>query len=92
MGNEALSAYMTDQGSLWRVTHTNDIVPRLPPTSFGFSHASPEYWITSGNDVTVTTSDVEEISGIDSKAGNAGQAITEVEPHNWYIVNIDGCQ
>lgn len=42
--------------------------------------------------MTVTTSDVEEISGIDSKAGNAGQAITEVEPHNWYIVNIDGCQ
>ncbi|CAI7615285.1 unnamed protein product [Penicillium manginii] len=92
VGNKALATYMTNQGSLWRVTHTNDIVPRLPPTSFGFSHASPEYWITSGNDVTVTTSDVVEVSGIDSTAGNAGEATPEVEPHNWYIVNIDGCQ
>lgn len=60
--------------------------------SFGFSHSSPELWITSGNDVTVTTSDIEVIEGIDSTAGNAGEAIPAVEAHNWYIVNIDGCQ
>ena len=40
---------MTDQGSLWRATHTDDVVPKLPPSSFGFSHASPEFWITLSN-------------------------------------------
>ena len=74
------------------MTHLNDIVPRLPPTSFGFSHSSPEYWITSGDDVTVTTSDIEVIEGIDSTAGNAGELIESVAAHEWYIIDIDGCQ
>lgn len=82
---------MTGQG-VNRVTHTNDIVPRLPPMSFGFSHSSPELWITSGNDVTVTTSDIEVIEGIDSTAGNAGEPVPDVDAHTWYIIDIDGCQ
>lgn len=92
MGNEALATYMTDQGALWRTTHSDDLVPKLPPSSFGFSHASPEFWITSGDNETVTTSDVEEIQGIGSKEGNAGTINPDIEAHNWYIVNIDGCQ
>jgi triacylglycerol lipase len=92
VGNEALAIYMTDQGSLYRATHTDDIVPKLPPASWGFSHASPEYWITSGNDVPVTTSDIDVIEGVGSTAGNAGTTDPSVEAHNWYIVNIDGCQ
>lgn len=91
MGNEALAVYMTNQGNLWRPTHTDDIVPKLPPASFGFVHASPEYWITSGNNVTVTTADIQEIQGVGSFVGNAGTLTSEVAPHNWYIVNIDAC-
>ncbi|KAJ5177282.1 Lipase [Penicillium canariense] len=91
VGSTALAEYMTNQG-VWRVTHTMDLVPRLPPASWGFSHASPEYWITSGNDVTVTTGDITEIVGVGSTAGNAGASGTSVEAHNWYIVHIDGCQ
>lgn len=83
---------MTDQGSLWRATHTDDVVPKLPPSSFGFSHASPEFWITSGNNETVSTSDIEEVQGVGSKDGNAGTVNPDIEAHNWYIVNIDGCE
>ncbi|GIJ85201.1 hypothetical protein Asppvi_004057 [Aspergillus pseudoviridinutans] len=92
VGNTALATFITGQGSNYRVTHTNDIVPRLPPRAFGFSHTSPEYWITSGDAVTVTTSDVTVVQGIDSTGGNAGQGSTSVPAHNWYIVDIDGCQ
>jgi len=92
VGNEALAAYMTAQGSLYRCTHSDDIVPKLPPASWGFSHASPEYWITSGNNVKVTTSDIQVIEGVGSTDGNAGTIDPDVEAHNWYIVEIDGCQ
>ncbi|KAJ5088997.1 Lipase class 3 [Penicillium argentinense] len=85
VGNEALATYMTDQGSLWRATHNDDVVPKLPPISFGFSHASPEYWITSSNNETVSTSDIEEIDGINSRDGNAGTVNPDIEAHNWYI-------
>lgn len=92
VGNEALATYITDQGSTWRVTHTEDLVPKLPPASVGFSHSSPEYWITSGDDVTVTASDIEVIEGVGSRGGNAGTLKPNTEAHNWYLGHIDGCQ
>ncbi|PKX96483.1 lipase family protein [Aspergillus novofumigatus IBT 16806] len=92
VGNKALATFITGQGSNYRVTHTNDIVPRLPPRAFGFSHTSPEYWITSGDNAPVTASDVTVVQGIDSSGGNAGEDATSIEAHNWYIGHIDGCQ
>jgi hypothetical protein len=92
VGNKALATYITAQGPNYRVTHTNDIVPRLPPRAFGFSHTSPEYWITSGNDVPVKTSDITVIQGIDSNAGNAGEDIPSVDAHYWYLEDISACQ
>ncbi|KAJ0416363.1 Alpha/Beta hydrolase protein [Aspergillus carlsbadensis] len=92
VGNEELVQYITNQGSTYRVTHTNDIVPRLPPMLFGFSHTSPEYWITSDNGVTPTTADVQVIEGVGSREGNAGQALQSVESHSWYIIDISACQ
>ncbi|KAL4956506.1 Alpha/Beta hydrolase protein [Aspergillus filifer] len=92
VGNEALAQYITDQGSNYRVTHTNDIVPRLPPMAFGFSHFSPEYWITSGNDVTPTTSDIKVIEGVGSRDGNAGEVIQLISPHLFYFFDITACQ
>jgi triacylglycerol lipase len=90
IGNEAMATYLTEQGNN-RMTHLNDIVPRLPPILLGFHHSSPEYWITSKDDVTVTTSDIDVIEGIDSLKGNAGELIESVAAHAWYIIDIDGC-
>ncbi|KAL4923371.1 Alpha/Beta hydrolase protein [Aspergillus undulatus] len=92
VGNEALVQYITDQGSNYRVTHTNDIVPRLPPMAFGFSHISPEYWITSDTDVTPTTADIQVIEGVGSREGNAGEALQLVSPHLFYFFDITACQ
>ncbi|KAF7713983.1 Uncharacterized protein PECH_006159 [Penicillium ucsense] len=92
VGNTALATYMTNQGSLYRVTHSNDLVPKLPPTWLGYTHASPEFWITSGDSAGVTANDITQINGIGSNAGNAGSDGDSIPAHNWYIVNIDGCQ
>ncbi|KAJ5716654.1 Lipase class 3 [Penicillium malachiteum] len=81
VGNLALADYMTEQGSLWRTTHTDDIVPRVPPEILGYAHASPEYWITSADDVAVTDDDIEEIVGVDSDDGNAGESDLSISAH-----------
>ncbi|KAJ5146541.1 Lipase class 3 [Penicillium bovifimosum] len=83
VGNKALATYITNQGSIWRVTHTEDLVPKLPPAAVGFSHSSPEYWITSGDDVPVTASDIEVIEGVGSRDGNAGTLSPNVDAHSW---------
>jgi triacylglycerol lipase len=59
---------------------------------FGFSHTSPEYWITSDNGVTPTTGDVQVIEGVGSRDGNAGELIQSTEAHGWYIIDITACQ
>ncbi|KUM60987.1 hypothetical protein ACN42_g6149 [Penicillium freii] len=93
VGNEALAEYTTNQGSLWRVTHESDLVPKVPPSHIGFSHASPEYWITVDNDVTVTSSDIDVIEGVGSKAGNAGTTLDpSIDDHKWYFGSISACQ
>lgn len=92
MGNLALAQYITNVDTLWRTTHTDDEVPKLPPTTAGFSHSSPEYWITSGDNVTVTTTDIQVIQGVDSTNGNAGTTTSSTSAHNWYLEYIDECQ
>ncbi|KAJ3009033.1 hypothetical protein HKX48_008202 [Thoreauomyces humboldtii] len=44
-------------GQINRITHTTDMVPHLPPTSFGFLHHREEYWIDSTGTVN-TCNDV----------------------------------
>ncbi|OJK04868.1 hypothetical protein ASPACDRAFT_1851828 [Aspergillus aculeatus ATCC 16872] len=93
VGNTALANYITSKGSgsNFRVTHLNDVVPRLPPRLLGYSHPSPEYWITSGTGAAVTSSDIDIIQGVDSCAGNAGENITSVLAHLWYFISIGTC-
>ncbi|KAJ5492311.1 Lipase class 3 [Penicillium expansum] len=63
VANAALATYITAQGNNFRFTHTNDPVPKLPLLSMGYVHVSPEYWITSPNNATVSTSDIKVING-----------------------------
>lgn len=92
MGNVELAEYITSLGHNYRVTHTDDIVPRLPPHIVGYRHSSPEYWITSGDNVTVTTSNVQVIEGVGSTDGNAGEGSPSTEAHQWYFFNIAQCE
>ncbi|KAB8068796.1 Alpha/Beta hydrolase protein [Aspergillus leporis] len=93
IGNLELAEHITNQnkGGNYRVTHTDDIVPNLPPKLIGYHHSSPEYWITSSDDVTVTKDDVREIVGIDSREGNDGTAGLSTKAHRWYFVYISQC-
>lgn len=77
--------------STYRVTHAADIVPRLPGMLLGYSHLSPEYWITSGNGVKVTPQDINIVDGIDSRKGNTGQQHMTVRDHHWYFYEIGQC-
>ncbi|KAL4782766.1 Alpha/Beta hydrolase protein [Aspergillus varians] len=94
IGNDALAQYMTDQGNNYRVTHTDDPVPKLPPILLGFNHLSPEYWITSANNVTPSTTDIQVITGIGSTDGNEGEKLdlSHSEAHSWYLIDISACQ
>ncbi|PLN85474.1 alpha/beta-hydrolase [Aspergillus taichungensis] len=92
VGNTELAEYITAHGPNYRVTHSNDIVPRLPSHILGYTHSSPEYWITTENDVKVTSSDIKVIEGVGSDEGNAGSGLDmSIPAHSWYFVEIDTC-
>lgn len=93
IGNLALANFITSEtsGTNYRVTHSDDIVPKLPPRFLGYDHFSPEYWITSADNVTVTDSDVVEVLGVDSTSGNDGTSDDSVDAHGWYFVSISAC-
>ncbi|KAL5360744.1 Alpha/Beta hydrolase protein [Aspergillus floccosus] len=92
VGNLELAEHITSVGTIFRATHTNDIVPRLPPELVGYRHPSPEYWITSANGVEPTTADVKVLQGVGSRDGNAGESSPNASAHSWYFGNISGCQ
>ncbi|KAJ5546255.1 hypothetical protein N7494_003840 [Penicillium frequentans] len=94
LANPALADYITAQGNNYRFTHTNDPVPKLPLLAMGYVHVSPEYWITSGDNVTVTTSDVQKLEGTVNLNGNTGTGallISDIPAHHWYFEQADGC-
>jgi hypothetical protein len=77
-GNKALSEYITKQsGGNYRVTHSSDAVPKLPPLggrlitekTGSYVHISPEYWIPKGlgNDGNITV-----LPGLVNTLGNTG--------------------
>ena len=90
-----LANFVTNQGSgnIYRVTHVSDPVPRLPPTAFGFVHIAPEYYISSGNNVTPSPADITEFTDANDPKGNAGNnpLALNVANHGWYFNEIGGC-
>ncbi len=91
-GNLALAKFVTAQsGGNYRVTHAQDIVPKLPGYPLGFAHVSPEYWITSAAGATVTANDINVSSGEIDLQGNEGTLISSITDHLWYFNSIAGC-
>lgn len=73
------------------MTHLDDPVPKLPPTTLDYAHIKPEYWITSATGVTPTTSDITLITNVDSTAGNEGTGGLDIDAHDWYFNNVSAC-
>jgi hypothetical protein len=69
------------------VTHLDDLVLRLLSQPL-YHHITPEYWITSKNDVSVTAADIKY--ALDGK-GDVGGFDFDFEAHHWYFNRIDSC-
>jgi hypothetical protein len=72
-----MSRFITQQGNNYRVTHTSDAVPKLPPEggplallSGPYRHISPEYWISDG--VGMKIENIKVLEGLSNNYGNTG--------------------
>ncbi|EOD50331.1 putative lipase precursor protein [Neofusicoccum parvum UCRNP2] len=94
IGPAAISDYITNQaGGNYRVTHLNDPVPRLPTLNMGYVHISPEYYISSANNVAVTANDITVYTGNSNLSGNAQWGLNvDVNAHLWYFNDISACE
>lgn len=93
-GNKAFVARVTEQAGLeYRITHTDDPVPRLPPIILGYSHTSPEYWFHTGNGGTddYNAEDAEVCEGYTNVGCNGGTLGLDVNAHLHYFEEIAGC-
>ncbi|KAL8995052.1 MAG: hypothetical protein Q9169_005151 [Polycauliona sp. 2 TL-2023] len=95
IAGRVLSDLITNQnkGGNYRVTHKNDPVPRLPPVALGFVHISPEYYISSPNNVVPTANDITQYDGRINLLGNSGNnpLKTDLSAHGWYFGPISAC-
>ena len=93
IGAAKVSDYISNQkrGGNFRVTHTDDPIPKLPPLLLGYRHVSPEYFIRSGNGVPVTPGDVSVFTGNVNFGGNTGRLGKGEGAHDWYFNRVAGC-
>ena len=91
VGNDYFAKYVTYQpGGNFRVTHTNDVVPKLPGLP-GYKHWGPEYHITSGDNKQVSASDISVVEGLPLLAGNMATLGVSILAHGWYFNSIAAC-
>ncbi|KAI9768420.1 MAG: hypothetical protein M1839_004117 [Geoglossum umbratile] len=89
VGNSALAQYVANQATIARVTHAHDPVPRVPPPQLGFTHVEPEYWITSGNGVTVVAGDIKVMPNGGGDMGSVD--LGAKDDHTYYFNYITSC-
>ncbi len=95
IGNTATVRFLTQQSSKsYRVTASEDPVPSVPLTSWGYQHTSPEYWIHSNPDEP-GPEDVNVLGGFFNSKGVNQFEFTkdkfDMEYHRHYFGYISGC-
>ena len=95
VGNTETVRFLSQQSTKsYRVTATEDPIPRVPVTLFGYQHTSPEYWIHS-NPGNPGPNDVNVLWGyFNSKGVNRFHIIPDwfhMDHHRHYFGFISGC-
>lgn len=92
VGNSAFVKFVTNQaGGEYRLTHTDDVVPRLPPIITNFRHVSPEYWFDEGADGVVSLDEIDYCPGHANLRCNGGTLGLNLAAHGWYFGPLSGC-
>ncbi|EED24548.1 lipase precursor, putative [Talaromyces stipitatus ATCC 10500] len=96
VGNTAFATYLTTTNATtfnFRVTHTDDPVPKFPSRALGYLQWGPEYWIRSPTGAPVRTFDVDQINGTETSTGNSGTPFSlDFPAHFWYFNAIAACK
>lgn len=96
IGNAALVRYIYNQtGKTYRLTHYNDLVPRVPPMfwPFCYRHTAPEYWLGAGPDerTSYSADQVQICQGSADDGCSAGRWTPSITSHLFYFVAISHC-
>lgn len=94
IGNPALATSLTAQTGNYRITHTDDPIPKLPLLEMGYVHLSPEYWITTPDNATVRPDQIQVLTGLMNMHGNTGTGpplLKDVHAHFWYFQFVTLC-
>lgn len=94
VGNRALAANLTAQAGNYRLTHTADPVPKLPPLVMGYVHTSPEYWIIAPSSSKVQPDQINVLTGLVNWHGNTGTgppSLKDMPAHLWYFQSVTLC-
>lgn len=94
VGNDVFANYASGQsGTSFRVTHTDDPVPRLPPIIFGYRHTTPEIWLSTGSSSNrnYQLADLLVCPGISNTKCNAGTFGLDIVAHLNYMSDTAGC-
>ncbi|KAH7360875.1 lipase [Rhexocercosporidium sp. MPI-PUGE-AT-0058] len=92
VGNEAFVDFVSAQaGAHYRVTHTDDPVPRYPGRGLGFYHTSPEFWLSTGSAKTTSyaLSDIKVCTGTTNGDCNAGTSNIIFTSHSYYFQDAE---
>jgi pimeloyl-ACP methyl ester carboxylesterase len=92
VGNPAFSSWVDSKPGAgdFRITHTDDTVPRLGPLALGYDHISPEYHIETDS-ATPSTTQIVRYNGDANLDGNAGTSSFDVAAHLNYFGPISKC-
>ncbi|KAI9029623.1 Alpha/Beta hydrolase protein [Phycomyces nitens] len=88
VGNPTFAYYVTGTGiDLERTVDRQDIVPHLPPQSFGFLHPGVEYWIREGDNVKICDDVLDS-----SECSNSIVPFTKLSDHlSYFDINTGLC-